>query len=218
MKKFTGALFKLFAPAADAETFAATNEDLTSARVQLTEALQRRRNDQKPCFLNILDQNDLAGVAGLEKDMMIADNALLILADGVENVEAAIANVMLRSAHVPDPITSDFVRDTIKFDTPGQTISRIAAQDIFIGGEKISSGTPLFLSLASANEGTSSNVDFSFGMGRHKCIGEQLAISMITTFCSQLAERKPQTNISGLHYAAMFGHKWPRGVTLTPTC
>ena len=215
MKQFTVALFRLFAPASDPETFATTNTGLANARTQLIDALLQRRTDQAPCLLNILDQNELAGVEGAEKDTMIADNALLILADGVENVEAAIACVMMRSIGTNDAITPEFVRDTISFDTPGQTIPRIATQDFHVGGEKISAGTPVFLSLASANDGAVSTEDFSFGMGRHKCIGEQLAVAMITTFCQRLANRSPEIDVSGLQYAPMFGHKWPRGVKIT---
>lgn len=215
MKKFTGSLFRLFAPTSDPETFAATNEGLENARAQLIQALQQRRIDQSPCLLNLLDQSDLSGMVGTKKDVMIADNALLILADGVENVEAAIANVMMRAQ---GDITTAFVRDTISFDTPGQTIPRIAAQDLQIGGEKVHAGTPVFLSLASANDGADPKEDFSFGMGRHKCIGEQLALAMITAFCNQLTARSPKVDVSELQYAAMFGHKWPRGVRLTLTC
>lgn len=217
MKQFTGALFRLFAPASDAETFAQTNTDLAAARQQLVHALHERRKDQSACLLNLLDQDGPPDMSGAEKDLMIADNALLILADGVENVEAAIAYVMMRSQSQNADITPDFVRDTIAADTPGQTIARIASQDFLIGGEKVSAGTPVFLSLASANDAAAPNEDFSFGMGRHKCIGESLAIAMISTFCAFLSERGPQIDTSDLHYAAMFGHKWPRSITLRLT-
>jgi len=71
--------------------------------------------------------------------------------------------------------------------------------------------------LASANDATKPSEDFSFGLGRHRCIGEQLAIAMITAFCSALSKRNPEIDAANLHYASMFGHKWPRGVTLSLT-
>lgn len=215
MKQITGALFRLFAPAADAEAFEQTNVGLAKAREILISALHERRMDQRECLLNMLDQSDLSGLGGAEKDAVIADNALLILADGIENVEAAIANVMMRKKRIGGDISAEFVRETITEDTPGQTIARIASQEMVIGSEKVSAGTPVFLSLASANDGAENSEDFSFGMGRHKCIGEQLAVAMITTFCQQLADLEHEIDASALHYAGMFGHKWPRGVTLT---
>jgi len=215
MKEFTGALFRLFAPAADAEIFAQTNLGLANARRCLITTLHERRADQKECLLNLLDQTVDVDLEGSQKDTLIADNTLLILADGVENVEAAIANVLMSAQKDNVDITTDQVRSVITSDTPGQTIARIASQNMTIGEESISAGTPVFLSLASANDGSDASEDFSFGMGRHKCIGEQLALAMITSFCQALSDLKPQIDASGLHYAPMFGHKWPRGVTLS---
>lgn len=217
MKQFTGALFRLFAPAANPETFTATNTALEKARVTLIKALKQRRSDQMPCLLNSLDNAALPNLDGVNRDILIVDNALLILADGVENVEAMIGNVMMCADQRSTEITPGFIRETINQNTPGQTIARIATQSLQIGGEKVAVGTPVFLSLASANEAADPTKDFSFGMGRHKCLGEQLAIEMITEFCKSLTERDPQIDVSDLHYSAMFGHKWPRGVTLTLT-
>ncbi|WP_439144263.1 hypothetical protein [Planktotalea sp.] len=215
MKQFTGALFRLFAPAADAETFKQTNVGLANARHQLIAALHQRRADQTDSLLKLLDLADLPDLGGTQKDTLIADNALLILADGVENVEAAIANVMMRLQNVGGDVNAEYVRETVTSDTPGQTIARVASQNMTVGGEKVSAGTPVFLSLASANDSTETAEDFSFGMGRHKCIGEQLAVAMISTFSRILADQKPEIDTSNLHYAMMFGHKWPRGVVLT---
>lgn len=217
MKRYTSALFRLFAPAADAQTFDETNDGLKQARRSLAQALQERRTDKAACLMLALDASFPADLEESERDHMIIDNALLFLADGVENVEAAIAVVMMSHAQTPVPITADFVRRAIASDTPGQTIARIASKDMLIGDEHVNAGTPVFLSLASANDGSTDNEDFTFGRGRHKCIGEQLAITMVTELCQNLAARDPKIDASGLTYRAMFGHKWPRGVTITLT-
>ncbi|MGH1331352.1 MAG: cytochrome P450 [Paracoccaceae bacterium] len=219
MKQYTGALFRLFAPAKDAADFEATNEGLSLARASLIQALQERRSDGAPCLLNQLDQSEVPVEPGNDRDAFIADNALLILADGVENVEAAIGQVMMHwAARAPRPatITPDFVRAIITAQTPGQTIARIAAKDMQLDGHHVFAGTPVFLSLASANAGAEPQEDFSFGMGRHKCIGEQLAVAMITSFCTALISKPVQIDAASLEYAPMFGHKWPRGVRIAP--
>ena len=215
MKRYTSALFRLFAPAADAETFLKTNEGLKHARSALVQALKDRRADKSPCFLLALDTSFPSSLEGDERDLTIIDNALLFLADGVENVEAAIGVVMMCYAQTPTAITPEFVRRAIAADTPGQTIARIANKDMLIGDELVNAGTPVFLSLASAKDGANGAAEFTFGRGRHKCIGERLAITMITAMCHELATRQPIVDASGLTYRAMFGHKWPRGVRIT---
>ena len=219
IKSYTSALFKLFAPAKNAEVYQQTNEALQNAREGLLEALIERRKDKAPCLLTIMDQTPAEMHEGPDhKDLMIVDNALLILADGIENVEAAIAQVIMKwfemDQEVPT-ISPDFVHDCIRNDTPGQTIPRIASEDMVINGKKIGAGTPVFLSLASANSESKTEVDFSFGLGRHRCIGERLAISMITIFCNDLIKTNPKIDHSSLTYAPMFGHKWPREVKIT---
>lgn len=218
MKEFTGALFRIFAPAQNAEIFDTTNQNLTKARKHLIQALNDRRVDQAPCLLNTLDKIYSPIALKEEKDSVIADNALLVLADGVENVEVLIGLVMMRWFNMPNRptnITPEFVYVTINLDTPGQTISRVAARDFHLNGKKITEGTPVFLSLASANACSSHTEDFSFGVGRHKCIGEKLAIAMISTFCDDLLAAGPKIDASNMEYAPMFGHKWPRGVKIT---
>lgn len=215
MKRYTSALFRLFAPAADADVFAQTNDGLAQARKGLAQALADRRHDKSNCLLNTLDETFPSDLDEAERDQLIIDNALLFLADGVENVEAAIGVVMMRYVAHDDPISPDFVRQAIRDDTPGQTIARIASQDMSIGDAMLKAGTPVFLSLSSANDGSEEGDEFSFGRGRHKCIGETLAISMVTAMCTLLAQREPKVDASALRYRAMFGHKWPRGVTIT---
>lgn len=217
MKRYTTSLFRLFAPAADADTFKTTNEGLAEARKRVQTALNQRRADGAACLLNTLDQSAPSRLSAEEKDLIIIDNALLFLADGVENVEAAIAITLMSKNTGSGSITGQTVREALRQDTPGQTIARIAKQDMRIGDEHVPAGTPVFLSLASANDGGSAEDEFTFGRGRHKCIGENLALSTVAAFCQALAERGPELDTSGLTYRAMFGHKWPRGVTVTLT-
>ncbi|SMX42413.1 cytochrome P450 [Octadecabacter ascidiaceicola] len=217
LKRCTSALFRLFAPAFDAETFAETNEALALARNHLGEALEARRQDLAPCLLNALDATYPDELGQDERDLQIIDNALLFLADGVENVEAAVGIVMMRYAQEPQALAEEFVRTAITADTPGQAIARIASEDIAIGGETLTAGTPVFLSLSSANDGSATGDDFTFGRGRHKCLGENLAVTMVTELCAQLADKVPDINSDKLTYRAMFGHKWPRGITVTLT-
>lgn len=215
MKVCTSALFRLFAPAYDAEAFAKTNDSLAQARQLLAKALEARRADQAACFLNELDATYPDGLEPDERDLIIIDNALLFLADGVENVEAAVGVIMLRYDQSPQEITPEFVRTAICADTPGQTIARIASDEMAIGGTKVTAGTPVFLSLSSANDSSAGDDDFTFGRGRHKCLGENFAVAMVTALCRELVAKRPTINADNLSYKPMFGHKWPRGITVS---
>ncbi len=215
MKRSTSALFRLFAPAADAETFAKTNTGLSLARQQLSAALAARRADNEPCLLNALDASYPSDLPDTDRELLIIDNALLFLADGVENVEAAIGMVMMQHARSGAEITQTFVRQAIAADTPGQTIARVATQDMLISDVQVKAGTPVFLSLASANDSAAGTDDFTFGRGRHKCIGEHLAIAMVTAMCQGLAAHQPKIDVSHLTFRGMFGHKWPRHIYIS---
>lgn len=220
IKDFTSALFRLFAPIESAEIFAQTNKHLNDARTAILHALSHSRNSDQNNLLSLLDQAEGPHITGATRDHLIADNALLILADGLENVEAGIGLVMIRWAeggHAPNAITDAFVYDTLHACTPGQTIARIARKPMVMGGEKIAAGSPVFLSLASANAQSDPDRSYTFGRGRHKCIGEKLAIDIITHYCAQLAQRAPDVITHQQSFAPMFGHKWPRRVGISVT-
>lgn len=224
LKKYTAALFKLFAPIQDATSFGITNEALASARRALLAQIRTQTGAAPASLLktmqawdHLLDDLNLSDE---ERDILVADNILLVLADGVENVEAAIGNVMVSwCALNPDQrpeITEGYVRGCIRQATPGQTIARITTQEIHIGGMKCPVGSPVFLSLAGANARASDDDgDFSFGMGRHRCIGEGLAIEVIVACCKHLSKRSPIIDTRDLRFEPVFGHRWMRGVTLS---
>jgi cytochrome P450 len=149
-------------------------------------------------------------------DTLICDNALLVLADGVENVEAAIADTVMEWDAKPEPdraeIDEAFVRGVLHANTPGQTIARIAEKEMHIAGQICTAGMPIFLSLASANARSSDGIDYSFGMGRHRCLGEGLAIETIAACSRALVQRSPVIDAGNHAFEQVFGHRWTRGV------
>jgi len=221
LKRYTAAMFKLFAPIHDAEEFARTNHALAASREALRAQLVQA-SDQKTSLFSTMNQFvDLLEDLSLtedEKQLMFCDNALLVLADGVENVEAAIGEVLLKWAEAPEnertEITESFVRDAIHTATPGQTIARIATNDMHLAGVKCPAGSPVFLSLASANARSTDAIDFSFGLGRHRCIGEGLAISVILACCQEIAKHTKHVDTSNLRFEPVFGHRWMRDTTI----
>ncbi|NVK30819.1 MAG: cytochrome P450 [Gammaproteobacteria bacterium] len=214
IKSYTSALFRLFAPAQSAIEFEKTEIALNDARQAILNTIGEEKYNGS--LVTYMRENCPAALSGERYEEIIADNMLLLLADGVENVEAAIGSVLIQwyeSDLRPSELTDSFVRKSIKRDTPGQTVPRICSETLRIAGEKINPGTPVFLSLSSANA-LAEKEDYSFGIGRHKCIGEKLAISMIYEFCRRLLQHDFTIDTSEIHYQAQFGHKWIRGVRI----
>lgn len=220
IKTYTKALFKLFAPIPDVATLAQTNAALAEARVFLRKHVAARRADRKPCLISaLLGQQEMLEPEDQDPevlDILVCDNALLVLADGVENVETAIADVVMQSLVDPRPqeaeIDSAFVRAVLHANTPGQTIARIAGKEMHIAGETCAAGMPVFLSLASANARSTDGTDYSFGMGRHRCLGEGLAIETIVACSRALSRRSPVIDTRNQFFEQVFGHRWTRGV------
>jgi cytochrome P450 len=205
IKAATTSFFRLFAPAQDAVTFAQTNAALAKARDLMTGALTAHH---APSLISNLvafqaDQPDLT-------DQHIIDNALLVLADGVENIEAGITQAALSDATHLDAPT---IRNILAAQSPAQIIPRVCREAFSVHGQDITVGTPVFLALGSAN--ISGDTPIPFGAGRHSCIGESLAVMMVGACARALRDSDAHITATDLHYAPMFGHRWPRGVHVT---
>ena len=211
LKAISRAFFRLFAPVQNAEDFAQTNSQLADARSFVANALQDRVADGHSCLLTALSQADDKGPA-MDR----------------ENIEAGIGQVMRRlQAESRDDLDEGYVREVLRLDTPALMIPRVCRQVTTVGGVDMTAGTPVFLSLASANQDPQAIPEASrfdptrgrdgaltFGAGKHSCIGEPLAIAMITTFCTALHQNGAKTEADAPSYAPVFGHRWIRGLTV----
>lgn len=222
-----GAFFRLFAPIQSADDLAETNRLLAQARQSFVKALQDRRADRAPCLLLALSDLVESGAADM-MDQQIVDNAILILADGVRNVEAGIGQVMRHAGSVVSEIDKAFVREVLRMNSPALTIPRVCTQDTKLHDVELKAGTPVFLALASANRDAAAidrpdhfdktrdgSQALTFGGGKHSCIGESLAIAMIQQFCGVLAAQGCTVNATNLRYAQAAGHHWLRGIQVS---
>jgi cytochrome P450 len=94
VKTLSKAFFRLFAPMQNTEDFAQTNFQLAEARSFVAKGLRDRSADGTPCLLTALSRADEKGPA--MEAAQIIDTAILVLADGIENIEAGIGQVMRR--------------------------------------------------------------------------------------------------------------------------
>ena len=231
-KQLSEAFFYLFAPLSNAEKFEQVNEVLAVFRTEFQGLLDKRVLEPKPDLISALLVAEEEGEK-LDHDEIV-DSCMLVFADGVENVEAGIANV-LSAFHQDKQAQKMFaeselsleevVSEGLRLQTPAQFIARIANQDMQICGAQISAETPVFLSLASANRdeevfenagnmrpGRSARDIFTFGRGSHACIGSRLSSLQINAALKQIltAELKPKLHPDQIIYRPRLAHRWPK--------
>jgi cytochrome P450 len=227
----TGAVFKLFAPITDRAGFEAVNTGLDATRRHIAKAVERRHADPGNDLIShlIAYQKDHDGTPN---DVEIGDNALLVLADGIENIEAAIAQVLIlldRNPHARAALGAGaldpgaVVREALRLETPAQLIARVVREPHVRHGVPLSEGTPVFLALGSANRDPGLHPDpdrfdpardpaqaLTFGRGRHRCIGADLGQMLITAAVRALAAH-PLRLVDppeALRYQPRVGHRW----------
>lgn len=218
IKSATQSFFHVFAPITDQAEFAEANVSIANAR-QLIIANMPASPAQS--LIGALRNTQL-------NDDQIADNAYLILADGVENIEAAIAmsfDILSRQDLDlnDDETLHTAILECLRLSSPAQLIPRVLREDIQLMGAMRPAGVPVFLALGAANLDPSAYVDpqtfrldrdtaplLAFGQGRHSCIGQQLAILQIKPLVRALFTARAQV-IKGGHqnWVHRFGHRWP---------
>jgi pimeloyl-[acyl-carrier protein] synthase len=129
-------------------------------------------------------------------DDEVTDTAMLVVADGIDNVASLVGtSISILLAH-PDELArvrddADYARkaalECLRFETPGQYIARVASADVVIGGQAIRKDESVLLVLGASNRDGAVYADadrfcpareqarhLSFGRGRHTCLGAQL--------------------------------------------
>jgi cytochrome P450 len=124
---------------------------------------------------------------------------LNVLADGIEPTIAGLASSIVLAA---SEATSNFdwlvtaskrsVRARIAAEAPFQFVARFARKDIEVHGEVLASGTRVILCLGAANRQLEDSGDLTFGAGRHRCLGERIALTCIEEAYEILAAWAPR--------------------------
>jgi cytochrome P450 len=179
------------------------------------------------------DESLLTGLAesGLS-DAEIVDTCMLLFADGVENVDRAIASgtaVMLRQPGLWQTLTANpeaipaAVDECLRFESPALFVGRVAREDIELHGRIIPKNAGVLLMLGAGNRDPevfpaadtfqpdrTPNRHLAFGQGKHSCIGGPMVrLEMITAF-KALTQAFPnlQPTEAPLEWTPRIGHRW----------
>lgn len=231
LSQWSDAFFRLFSPATSRETLDETDAALAEFRDYLLARLDSAGASQSGSLLLAL--KTLAADTDAMTKVQAVDAAMLIFADGVENVDALVANAILAMHAEPiwmdrliaDPsLAGAVVEETLRYDAPGQVIARIAASDCEVAGRAVRAEMPVLLALGSANRDDAawpaaatfdpsrrqSPQHLSFGAGKHGCLGARLVRLEGTAILMELAKasRGIAVTQSGLNWESRFGHRW----------
>jgi cytochrome P450 len=200
----------------DPQTAAGAQAQTRAAELALTGYLQdlvrRRRADPDASLLSALiaaeDDGDRLSPGEL------VSTALLLLVAGFETTANLIGNGTVALLGDPDgwnrlredpALIPAAIDEMLRYDSPVQLTSRIAAEDVELGGRTIAAGRPVLVSIGGANrdpavfeEPDRFRIDrpdpgrhLSFSLGMHHCLGAPLARLEARIAFEELTRRHP---------------------------
>ncbi|HEY3991453.1 MAG TPA: cytochrome P450 [Ktedonobacteraceae bacterium] len=178
---------------------------------------QQRQQPQDNLLQAMIDAED-HGDALSENEVL--GNCVLLLAAGHGTTTHLIGNGLLALLRHPEQI--EFLRsepqhlpgavaELLRFDSPVQMTSRIAKEDLVLGGQRIKAGQEVLFSLGAANHDPAQfeqpdslnlrrleNRQMAFGQGIHFCLGAPLARAeaeiAFASFFKRFSDPRLETN------------------------
>lgn len=226
--------FKLFHAIPNADEFNRLNDSLLDFRSYVVQVIRQRQKAQQDDFISELVATAPDGIQ--ERD--IADNIMLLAADGVGNVQSGIANCVSVICQQPDVPPELFgtskeraclIDECLRLESPGQYQGRITTEAVEIGGRTIRAKSIVLLGLAAANRDPAAYAapqsfdpkrtrpqHMAFGHGAHMCMGNVLVRREISAALLGLFDRncklrpaRPEPD-----WLMRPGHRWMRSFDL----
>ncbi|MEM6885963.1 MAG: cytochrome P450 [Verrucomicrobiota bacterium] len=240
LKAWTEKFFYLFAPmpseAIRDEVDKALNEFREYLSMQVKEKRAHLQDDLICKMMTAEDQGVM--LSGQE----LIDNTMLLFADGVENVDRGLGNMMHTLLAHPQSwaevkqnpeLIPQVVEEALRYESPAQFVGKVALEDIDWRGQVIKQHSGVLLMLASANrdpekfeQPNTFNIHrnpkdhLAFGRGRHSCVGAHLVKLQLQSALEALVESVPdmQLSHSSVTWEPRLAHRWISSVRvrLTP--
>ncbi len=212
------------------------NQGLAEFRSYIEQVLESRRQSPQDDFLtHLLDDCHVEHELSPEE---MVDNTMLLIADGIENVQAGLTgaiSTVLRHREAIDairgggPSIHGIVDECLRYESPGQYQGRIALEPIVIGGKTIRANSVVLLGIGAANRDPSVFQEphrfvvdrkgaghLAFGLGRHACIGgalfrAELEAALVGLFDGSIELALCQDSMT---WTTRAGHRWPAELRL----
>lgn len=185
-------------------------------RGYLRDLIDKRRADPGDDLMSALISVEESGDQLTEAEIVSTCNLLLIAGhETTVNLIANAALAMLRdprqwAALAADPSrAAAVVEETLRYDPPVQLVSRIAAEDMTVGGVAVPEGDVMALLIAAANHDPAAVTHpdrfdpdresirhLGFGRGPHFCLGAPLARLEGAVALSKLTARFPAARLA----------------------
>jgi cytochrome P450 len=192
----------------DHENLATVLGNIASATTDAIE--DRRRYGLRDDLLSKLLAADLS-------DEEIHNYAFTLVVAGLDTTSAGLANSLvlldrrrdLRQRLIPEPeLMTGAIEEFLRYESPVVQMARTAATDIELGGEQIKAGDRLILVWPAANRDPAEFTDpeevvidrqpnrhMAFGVGLHRCMGSNIARSLMRIGLSEVLRRIPDYRI-----------------------
>ncbi len=168
----------------------------------------------------------------------VVDNLMLLIADTIGNVQAALATcIHLLLCHPQNPaafaspdLMNRIIAECLRLESPGQFQGRITLEPVEIGGKSIPAKSIVLLGFGAANRDTAhfaqphvfdpnrpATPHMAFGAGRHMCLGhavvrQQLAAVLPILFGAGELTLKSRGPVV---WQPRYGHRWLQNLPVT---
>ncbi|MCR4539264.1 cytochrome P450 [Pseudomonas sp. 18.1.10] len=154
-------------------------------------------------------------------------NLIGLLSQTCEATAGLIGNTLVTLARRPDlleqvqrtpTLAMALVEEVARYDAPVQNTRRFVAQRCTIAGQVLEVGDTILVLLASANRDGDAHPEpdrfllerpqrrtFSFGVGRHHCPGQQLALTLASQVILALLQRQPVLPVPFTYWPSLNG-------------
>ena len=237
LERWSESFFYLFAPIPSHAVRERLDADLAAFRAFFRDLVAARRAQPGPDLVSALAaaRRDDEGL----DDAALVDNLMLLFADGVENVDRAIASacwLLLRHPEQLARLRADpaswpaAIDECLRFESPAQFVARIAREEVELRSVRVPRDGVVLLVLGAANRdpgtfadpdrfdvGRRPNPHLAFGRGRHACVGGPLVERELGAALRTLFARFPSLRCDdGARWMPRPAHRWLERLLVTP--